>query len=387
MIDIALSAETRSAGENLLNLFPFFTLMNFIVILVVICLLVQFLYWHFIFRRAADALPPTYRAEKEPPFLSVVICFYKPWIKEPEVLQSLAQQTYPHFELVLVNDGPALLDPEIMENHIQGKNYIRYIEHVKTLPGKKGALAAGIQAAAGDWVLLTDIDCCPGLSWLKTMAAFLPAQPAVLLGFSPYTVRPGFLNFVIQQETLLTAFQYLGWARSGHAYMGVGRNMAYHKSIYEEITFDSHCHIPTGDDDLFVNEAARRYPVCICNDRNSFVYSTPALHWKSWYRQKARHKSGGKYYSRASKIRLSIFLLALILEKILLIYLLFTRFDLFLLFAGLKIISTFIPMRTLYRKFDKPSNFWKMHVYEWIHVLYLILVTPYIFFITKQQWD
>lgn len=369
------------------DLFPFFTSMNFIGILVLVCLLIQALYWHFIFRRAADDIRPPSKPREEPPFLSVVICFHKNWEKTPEVLQCMEQQTYQNFEIILVNDGPVTLGSETLQNFIQSKSHIQYIEHLKNSPGKKGALATGIEAAAGDWVVLTDIDCRPGPAWLETMAAYLPIEPTILLGYSPYTNRHGFLNFIIQQETLLTAFQYLGWARSGYAYMGVGRNMAYHKSIYEEITFESHLHIPTGDDDLFVNEAANRFPVHICNDRSSFAYSKPVASWKKWYRQKTRHKSGGKYYSRPSKIRLSFFLMAMILEKILLTYLLFKRIDLFLLFTGLKIIITLEPMRTLYGKYDKPSSFWKMYVYEWFHVLYLILVAPYIFFITKQQWD
>ncbi len=361
--------------------------MNFIIILVVICLLIQVLYWNVIFRRAADDIQPDSTTTQETPFLSVVICFHKTWDETPKVLDGLKQQMYPNFEVILVNDGPVPVDPAIMEHPIHSKNHIRYVEHVKTLPGKKGALATGIKAATGDWVVLTDIDCRHGPAWLKTMAAHIPEQPAIVLGFSPYTRAPGILNFIIQQETLLTAFQYLGWARAGHAYMGVGRNMAYHKSIYTDVTFASHQHIPTGDDDLFVNEAAQRHPVYICHDRNSFVYSAPPAHWKSWYRQKTRHKSGGKHYSWASKLRLALFLLAMIVEKILLVYLLFVRIDLFLIFIGLKTVATFGSMRKLYKKLDTPSDFWQMYLYEWVHVLYLIWVAPYIFIITKQQWD
>lgn len=361
--------------------------MSLIFIPGMVCLLIQALYWRLIFSRAADDIRPSSKPDEESPFLSVVICFHKKWDKTPEVLQCMEQQTYQNFEVILVNDGPVALAPETLQSQVLSKSHFQYIEHVKDSPGKKGALSAGIEAANGNWLALTDIDCRPDPSWLQTMTSFLPSQPTILLGFSPYNSGPGFLNFVIRQETLLTAFQYMGWARAGHSYMGVGRNMVYHKSIYEEVTFESHQHIPTGDDDLFVNEAAHTYPVDICNERPGFVYSTPVSSWKKWYRQKTRHKSGGKYYSRASKIRLSIFLLALVLEKIILTYLLFVRIDLFLIFVGLKIIFTIGSMRKLYRKYDHTSGFWKMYIYEWFHVLYLILVAPYIFIVTKQQWD
>lgn len=362
--------------------------MTTIILLVILCQLIQFYYWHFVFRKAAGDIPVVKKVvDKESPFLSVVICFHKPWDTIPVVLQSLSRQSYLHFELILVNDGPVKMDSEILESYLKDNDFVHYLEHEKTSPGKKNALFMGIVAARENWIVVTDIDCQPGQHWLTTLAAYIPSQPAIVLGYSPYHKRFGLLNFIIQQETLLTAFQYMGWARAGHAYMGVGRNMAVHKSIYEEVTFDSHLHIPTGDDDLFVNEAAQKYPVYICNDRSGFVYSSPSTTWKTWYRQKTRHNSGGKYYSMVSKTRLAVFILALTIEKIILVWFLFSCFDLFAISTGIKAIVTIGPLRKLYRKFDQESNFWKMWLYEWIHVIYLTLVTPYIFFISRKQWD
>lgn len=361
--------------------------MTFILIALVICLLIQLFYWYFIFVQAADHIVQAADSVNKNPFLSVVICFHKPWKEIPTVLSAIEKQTYRNFEVVLVNDGPVNVRYTHYQNYIKNNGNIRYIEHPKSSPGKKGALAAGIKAAKGDWVALTDIDCRLGQLWLERIGAHIPASPGILLGYSPYTSKPGFLNFIIQQETLLTAFQYLGWARAGHAYMGVGRNMVYYKEIFHKITFDSHIHIPTGDDDLFVNEASAHYPVSIYNDPSSFVLSDPATSWGTWYQQKIRHKSAGKYYSSSSKRRLAGFVVAMILEKILLVYLLFSSFGLFLIFAGVKIAFTIGPLRKLYRKFDQASGVWKMWIYEWFHVIYLILVVPYIFFKTKQRWD
>lgn len=360
--------------------------MNFIFILVLTCLLVQAAYWHLIFNRAADSITPATRLDHANPFLSVVICFHKTWKEVPEVLHSLENQSYQHFEVILVNDGPVEMEPQIVQDHIHNTPSIRYIEHQKMFPGKKGALTTGIEAASGDWIILTDFDCRPGPFWLETMLSYIPDKGAILLGYSPYGATNGFLNFVIQQETLLTAFQYLGWARKGHAYMGVGRNMAYHKEIFQNVTFDSHSHIPMGDDDLFVNEAAHHYPVVICNEKDSFVYSDPVTSWKAWYRQKTRHKSGGKHYSKSSKFRLALFVLALLTEKIVLLLLLFVRIDIFLILVALKMVLTAKPLQKLYSQFDQSNNFWKMWIYEWFHVIYLILVAPYIFFKTKKEW-
>lgn len=362
--------------------------MIILVLIAATAILVQCYHWYFVFQNAAKTRPPIRRDDiGDQPFLSVVICFHKPFKEIPRVLHSMVLQSYSRFEVVLVNDGPVLLNDDTLPRFIKSHHFIRYIEHQKSSPGKKGALLAGIEAAGNNWIVVTDIDCQPSREWLTTLVRYIPKEPGIVLGFSPYAYRSGLLNFIIRQETLLTAFQYLGWAQSGHAYMGVGRNMVSHKSIYQKLTFASHAHVPTGDDDLFVNQAAREFPVTICNDPGSFVISQPKESWMEWIHQKTRHKSGGKFYSWPSKIRISFFMVALIVEKCLMVYLFFVRVDLFILLIGLKMASTYKPLQNLYQKLDKKSQFWQMWVYEWIHVIYLIILAPYVFFLNKKQWE
>lgn len=362
--------------------------MTTLALIAILAILVQTYHWYFIFQKAAPLIPEVRKESSDAlPFLSVVVCFHKMEEGIPQVLRSLSRQSYRNFELVLVNDGPISLQSDELVNFLESNDFVQYITHTKTSPGKKAALWTGIQAAQGDWIVVTDIDCYPTEDWLITLARHIPVEPGIVLGFSPYADQPGLLNFIIRQETLLTAFQYLGWARAGHAYMGVGRNLVSHKSIYEKLTFATHAHIPTGDDDLFVNQAARLFPVSICNDPLSFVKSSPKTSWQAWFRQKSRHKSGGKHYSGISQIRIAVFMLALTIEKIALVWVFFIRFDLFLFFVGLKMLVTMAPLRNLYQRYDQRGHFWRMWIYEWMHVIYLIVVSPYIFFKSKKQWD
>ena len=69
--------------------------------------------------------------------------------------------------------------------------------------------------------------------------------------------KNGLLNKLIRFDTFNIAQQYLSFALNGLAYMGVGRNLAYKKSIFfDNKGFASHIHIPSGDDDLFIQEVA-----------------------------------------------------------------------------------------------------------------------------------
>src|SRR5690625_7168735 len=69
-------------------------------------------------------------------FISVIICFHRPWTSIPRVLKRLCEQTYPHFEVLLINDGPVKLQPSHLD-WIQQQSKFKYIIHNKKRPGKK----------------------------------------------------------------------------------------------------------------------------------------------------------------------------------------------------------------------------------------------------------
>ena len=87
--------------------------------------------------------------------------------------------------------------------------------------------------------------------------------------------------------------------------MGVGRNLAYRKSLFfKSKGFSSHYHLSSGDDDLFVNEHASGTNTSIEIDPESHTISIPKTSFGSWIRQKQRHLSAGNLYNRSSRIRL-----------------------------------------------------------------------------------
>jgi glycosyltransferase involved in cell wall biosynthesis len=124
--------------------------------------------------------------------------------------------------------------------------------------GKKYAITLGIKAAKHDWILLTDADCRPNNEqWIRVVSERCSEDKNFVLGYSAYEKRPGFLNLFIRFETLLTAIQYIGFALAGNPYMGVGRNLAYRKSVFlENKGFNNFLSVTGGDDDLFVNQHA-----------------------------------------------------------------------------------------------------------------------------------
>lgn len=90
--------------------------------------------------------------------------------------------------------------------------------------------------------------------------------------------------------------------------MGVGRNLAYRKSFFvANGGFKDLSSIMGGDDDLWVNRHAKKENTAICTHHESLTFSIPKRKWSSFFIQKKRHLSVGKYYKFKDKIKLGLF--------------------------------------------------------------------------------
>ena len=158
-------------------------------------------------------------------------------------------------------------------------------------------------------LLLTDADCVPATEhWLYKMQDAFSNGVEVVLGYGAYKKTKGFLNKVIRFETFHTALQYFGYALAGKPYMGVGRNLAYRRDVFlRNKGFSSINHIPSGDDDLFINQVANKKNTTVVLDPDAFTLSLPKETWKEWMQQKRRHYSTGKFYKASHKFLLGLY--------------------------------------------------------------------------------
>ena len=245
----------------------------------------------------------------QPP-VSVIIAAKNEAENLQKFLPGILEQEFPEFEVIIVDDGSEDHTNEILESFKKQYPHLRttYIKPDKYFKhGKKLAVTVGIKAAKYDYFVFTDADC--GVSskhWLKLMTRNFK-ENSLILGFGGYEKRSSFLNKLVRYDTIQIAILYFSKALAGKPYMGVGRNLAYTKSLYTKVKgFSSHYHIPTGDDDLFVNEAASYAKTGIETSIDSFTFSVPPESFKEWQRQKSRHLLGSKFYSPGQKLFLGI---------------------------------------------------------------------------------
>jgi len=238
--------------------------------------------------------------------VSVIICAHNELENLEKNLPLVLAQQHHDFEVIVVDDGSWDGSAEFLRSVKAGHPNLKICtvdrDRVRN-PGKKLALTIGIKASSHDLLLFTDADCVPNsLSWLSRACAGLASGSSLLLGFSPYKKQPGFLNLFIRFETLITGMQYLSMALHGKSYMGVGRNMGYRKDLFFKVKgFASNHHLPAGDDDLFVQDAADARNTAVLLHPETHVMSEPKTRLREWWKQKKRHLFVGKHYKSSVK--------------------------------------------------------------------------------------
>ena len=301
-------------------------MLNAVTLIAWIIIGIQLIYWISFLIAFVRKRTPVNSAS---PPVSVIVCAHDEEKNLRELVPALLKQDYPQFEVIIVedrcNDGTYDFLLKATKHDLRLK-MVR-VQHLPAhVNGKKFALTLGIRAASFEWVLLTDADCRPtGNQWIGSMAAAFDDAKQIVLGYSPYRHLPGYLNSFIRFESLITGIQFIGWALLGRPYMGMGRNLAYRKSLFlNNKGFNNYLGTTGGDDDLFVNQHATQGTTAVILGADSLMPSAPKNSWSDFFYQKLRHLSVGKYYKASDKVVLGFFSFTWVLTWILVFPVMFT---------------------------------------------------------------
>ena len=291
------------------------TLNNPLTITLLVIISVAFIYqiyFYLRYLRLGGKVPQKTDSDVQLPAVSVIVCAHNEYDNLQDYLSILLEQDYPCYEVIVVDDSSEDGSDLLLERWSRqyGNLYHTFVPRgARVLSNKKLALTIGIKAAHYDYLLLTDADCRPeSKHWIREMMkGFANQQTEVVLGFSPYFEKKGLLNHIIGYDTLFNGLQYMGMARAGKPYMGVGRNLAYKRETFFSVGgFKGLLGNRAGDDDLFVNRIANAANTVVVNNPNSIVWSVPKTTWREWFHQKRRHLSVSPQYRTKSKIQLTL---------------------------------------------------------------------------------
>lgn len=358
----------------------------------IFCFLIQLYFSLFVHLKLAFyPVEPIPETAKKP--LSVVICARNEVDNLTAYLPSVLAQNYPDFEVIVVNDRSWDGTRQLLENFASQHRRLKIVtigEGEKFIAGKKFAVTMGIKAASNDWLVFTDADCQPASeNWLMGMQESENPEVDIVLGYSPYMRKRGILNALIRFETFFTAVNYLSYAIKGMPYMGVGRNMAYKKTLFfKNKGFAAHMHIPSGDDDLFVNANATAANTEIRINKDAQVWSEPNTSWGGYLRQKKRHFGAGKFYKSKHKFILSCQIIFQFLFYAFFTGLLFFKATLYPALGGLGlsiVIRCFIYPRIL-KRLNYSDLRWCFPILDILLFIFLVFNGILSIFVKKVKW-
>jgi glycosyltransferase involved in cell wall biosynthesis len=227
-------------------------------------------------------------------------------------LPAFLDQDHPMFEIIVVNDC-SYDDSEDVLKTFQAQypasrlKVITLQEQDRYPTDKKFALMIGFKAARFSTLLLSDADCQPASPlWIRMMQRRYTKNKEIVLGYGSYHKKNQLLSWFIQFDTLMSAMDYLSYALANQAYMGVGRNLSYHKDLFfRNKGFVKFKHRPCGEDGLFINMTATSNNVAVALEPEAFTYSTPETSFAKWFLQKRRHLSMGRFFRKSDVLKLS----------------------------------------------------------------------------------
>jgi glycosyltransferase involved in cell wall biosynthesis len=340
---------------------------------------VQLFYYLFFFSRIAFYKPKQKNQSQQHP-VSVVICARDEDENLARNLPGVLVQSYPSTsEVVVINDN-SLDDSKYilqeLKKTFRSLNVVELTQEAKLISGKKYPLSIGIREAKHEVLLLTDADCVPSSEhWIQKMQDGYDSNTEIVLGYGAYHKKTGLLNKLIRFETFHTALQYLSYALAGMPYMGVGRNLSYKKGLFfRHKGFSSINHIPSGDDDLFINKTATKDNTAVVIDPDAITRSIPKTTWTGWLRQKTRHYTTAKYYKPKHKFLLGLyFITQFIFYPLFVVAIIFYNWKMALIVFGIRLLlQAFVLYKSMKKMGEQDLWPWFLFLDMWMFFYYII---------------
>lgn len=353
-------------------------LLFIVLVLLSIATVVQLLYYWVVYAKVAFFKQKNEFVRSDQP-VSVIVCARDEYYNLKENLPLLLSQDYSSYEVVVVNHGSEDETNYLLRDlAVEHKNLkvVNVPQDLNFFTGKKFPLSIGIKSASYEILLFTDADCIPRSNqWLRRMAANFTEGTDIVLGYGAYRKSRSLLNLLIRFDTTRVAMNYLGFARMGMPYMGVGRNMAYRKSLfYSQNGFISHYRIQSGDDDLFINKAATSRNTRIEIQVDAHTMSMPKTSLNQWIRQKRRHLMTGGYYKPSHKIMLGLFAITQVFWWVAALFLLIAWYLPYIVFSivALRLLSQLFIMSKVMKRLSEKGFLLLIPLFE----LFLLIVSP-----------
>jgi cellulose synthase/poly-beta-1,6-N-acetylglucosamine synthase-like glycosyltransferase len=239
------------------------------------------------------------------PAVSVVIPVHNESRRIKRLLESLEAQDYPRAEYIFIDDRSEDDSADLMAAFIE-KTYLRLVSAriitLKENPGpnfKQYALARGIEAASGEFLLFTDADCVLPPFWILGMVRRM-GEKNIGAAIGPVLKKPEGKGFFHLYQCFDHGIRYVylaGATGLGAAGGGFGNNLILRRSCLDLIGgYDKVPPSPTEDAALIsIIRSGSDYKIRAALGADVHVITQNENTWKDLINQTLRWNNGGLY--------------------------------------------------------------------------------------------
>lgn len=300
-------------------------------------------------------------------------------------LQYIINQQYPEFEIVIADDNSTDGTSNYIAKLSTTFPNIKLVKNEGT--GKKSALSCGIHTATYEHLIFTDADCRPSSEhWIAGIMSQFDAENPLVVGYGELSGKTLAARFSSYDASLI-AFQYLGFASLGHAYMAVGRNIAYSRKLWDTMGgFGTHSDIASGDDDLFVRDAARHIRPTVCVSPEAKTISLAKETFGKLLRQKSRHVSTSERYNPIDKFLSGGEILSRTLFFTMAIAVLLVNWKIALAFVVVRLLFVLLSLAKFCSMTKTDFNLFMSLIFDIFAPIFYFTLLVYKIFNRKTEW-
>ena len=162
---------------------------------------------------------------------SVIVPVYNRPDEVDELLQSLMQQTYTDFEVIIVEDGSAVPCKDVVDKYAASMN-IRYYSKSNSGPGQSRNY--GAERSHGEYLIILDSDCILPPDYFKAVEEELTNEPADAFG-GPDRAHESFTDTQKAINYSMTSFFTTGGIRGGKKKMDKFYPRSFNMGIRAEV--------------------------------------------------------------------------------------------------------------------------------------------------------
>ncbi len=312
------------------------------------------------------------------PNVSVIVPFRNEESSLPLLLQSLKQQHYTNFEVLLIDDHSTDNSVNAAKSVISSDTRFKIIK-LDDEEGKKAAQREGVKNAQSNFLLFTDADCTLGLNWIQHMvSAMITEKAAFVSSRIEYTETRGFFSKLLYLEFQSLIATGAAAISLNRASLCNGASMAVQKELYPALTEIEGAERSSGDDIFMMHHLKRKGGTIVFNaSPEASVKTSGPKTFGAFLRQRVRWASkSGSYHDFDSIFQgiIVLFMCIAIITSVL------------LAFSG--VLSWWVPMAVFLTKtgcdfafllsylqhYNKSKYLWYIVPVELLYPIYIIMV-------------